>query len=738
MDSESSPLLVRQRPISNIRAVLSESHRSRSAPCHTSCLECVSEDYNNQPNNESPPMSSNSSTSTASHSVVKTTTFPKNKSLKLWDVLPYYLPCFSWLPSYDLRKFFGDFIAGVSLASFQIPLAMSYATSIAHVEPLCGLYALAFTPFFYAIFGSVPQMIVGPESAISLVVGQAIEPMIRHDPSLSSLDLCVIITFISGVVLFTFGVFRFGFLDNVLSRAFLRGFISAVGVIMVINSLIVELKLKKVFDDAPSHYHSPFEKVLFLIKYAPANYHLPTSLLSLCCFLILMSLRLIKKKLLKRFRSLVFFPEILLVVVTVIFFSYNFDLKHRYNIEVVGDIEASVFDKLRNPLSKNKRPFYGDLFSAGFMVAMLGFFESTTASKSLGTAYDLAVSSNRELVALGSLNLIGSLFGALPSFGGYGRSKINAYSGAQTVVSGACMGTITMFTIKFLLKFIRYIPVCVLSVITTVVGLSLLEEAPADLRFHIRCRGYNELISFIITVLTTFFYSVEAGITVGCGYSIIRVIKHSTKSRIQILGKLAGTNKFVNADEYEGKNSTSERRVNPQLEEIEGCLIVRIPEPLTFTNTDDLKTRLNRLELYGSTKTHPAAPRSRDQEMTKYVIFDLHGMTTIDSSAIQILQEIISSYKRRHVHVFLVRVPSARKVRNRFVNSGILEMVESDIHRSLLPSAQQMLTSSPYFETIEEALRIVDELELRAASHLDTLSVCNSIISRTFVNSSMV
>ena len=59
---------------------------------------------------------------------------------RVFETVPYYLPCFSWLPEYTFNKLWGDIIAGISLASFQIPLALSYTTSIAHVPPLCGLY----------------------------------------------------------------------------------------------------------------------------------------------------------------------------------------------------------------------------------------------------------------------------------------------------------------------------------------------------------------------------------------------------------------------------------------------------------------------------------------------------------------------------------------------------------------------------------------------------------------------
>lgn len=115
------------------------------------------------------------------------------------------------------------------------------------------------------------------------------------------------------------------------------------------------------------------------------------------------------------------------------------------------------------------------------------------------------------------------------------------------------------------------------------------------------------------------------------------------------------------------------------LEEIEGCLIIKIPEPLTFTNSSDLRTRLQRVEMYGSTKAHPALKRSRSPAMTKYIIFDLHGMTDIDSSAAKILTELLTSYKRRNIHSFFVRVNKNARLRIRLRKTGIVQMLLDDL-----------------------------------------------------------
>ncbi|SCU82916.1 LAMI_0C01354g1_1 [Lachancea mirantina] len=636
----------------------------------------------------------------------------------LWDRSKYYFPCLGWIPHYTMSKLMGDLVAGMTLASFQIPLAMSFSTSIAHTPPTTGLNSLVVAPIVYALFGTVPQMVVGPESAISLVVGQAIERARKHHENYNATDACVVLSFIGGVCLFLSGALRFGFLDNVLSRALLRGFISAVSLVMILNSLVSELKLEKVLADTPEHYHSPFQKILFLIEYAPKNYHVPTAVLSFACIGALFFLKYTKRAMMRKFRWAVFFPDILLVVIVTIFVSSTMDLKRKFGIDVVGDFDADGISELKNPLSKARRSMYSDLVYPAFMAAILGFFESTIASKSLASAFDFDVSSNRELIALGSTNMVCSLVAGLPSFGGYGRSKVNAYSGGKTVVSGVAMGFFTLLTMRFLLEYIKNIPMGCLSAITTVIGFSLIEESPADIVFYWKCKGYQELGIFAVTLLTTFAFSVEVGITVGCLFSLIRVIKLSGRSGIQILGRVAGTDQFVNADDY-FREMFRNRPDLPPLEQTEGCLIVKIPEPLFFTNAEDLKSKLNRLELHGSLRTHPASPQFLGKSMTRRVVLDMNGMTSIDASAAQVLHEIVTSFQKRYVRVFLARVPITQGVREMLISAGIAEIAQRN-HDANTGVAE----NSWSFENIQDALRAGDSYE-----NVDLYSTCGSLTS---------
>lgn len=404
--------------------------------------------------------------------------------------------------------------------------------------------------------------------------------------------------------------------------------------------------------------------------------------------------RELKKRLQPRFPNVAFVPDRFLVVVlsAVLTWQLRWD---KLGLEILGEVKSTSGSPFEFswPFQTSHMKHIREAMGTSFLIALLGFFESSVAAKSLGGGEEtedgikgIQLSANRELVALGVANLVGSLFNALPAFGGYGRSKVNASTGGKTPMSSIFLSIITIFCVMFLLPAFYYLPVslrtrlcihcslllqkAVLSSMITVVAWSLIEEAPHDIAFFIKIRGYTELGLMLIIFAATIFYSLTLGIAIGVGLSILSVIKHSTRPRIQILGRIPGTSRFENAEDDPDR-----------LEFIDGCLIVKIPEPLTFANTGDLKNRLRRLELYGTTSAHPALPRVRAEEHNRNIIFDIHGVTGLDGSGTQVLEEIVRDYRDRGVRVFFSRGPAeGSAIYELFRRSGILETAGGSTH----------------------------------------------------------
>ena len=186
--------------------------------------------------------------------------------------LAYYIPFVNWVSQYKWAYLQGDIIAALTMASFYIPMSLSYASNLGHVPPINGLYSFVFNPLIYAFLGTCPQMVVGPEAAGSLLVGTVVRTSVDLGHSgdadeIMNARIAGVVTGMAGAVIFIAGLARLGFLDSVLSRPFLRGFISAIGFVILIEQLIPEMGLSDRAKEVGGVSHgSTIDKMMFLFK----------------------------------------------------------------------------------------------------------------------------------------------------------------------------------------------------------------------------------------------------------------------------------------------------------------------------------------------------------------------------------------------------------------------------------------------------------------------------------------
>ncbi|KYK58327.1 hypothetical protein DCS_05340 [Drechmeria coniospora] len=611
--------------------------------------------------------------------------------------LAYYIPFFNWITQYRVSFVKGDVIAALTMASFYLPMALSLAANLAHVPPIHGLYSFVFNPFIYAILGSCPQMVVGPEAAGSLLVGTVVQQSVDsgadgEDDGLLHGQICGVVAGMAGAMVLIAGLVRLGFLDSVLSKPFLRGFISAIGFVIAVDQLIPELGLVELAEEQGVSHGSSVDKIMFMVANA-GKMHRLTFAIAAISFVVIMICRELKRRLEGRFPSVAFIPDRFIVVVASAILCAHFRWD-KHGVAILGTVQSATGNlfAFRWPLQLAHMRHIRAAMSTSFLIALLGFFESSVAAKSLGgtgAIQGVELSANREMIALGVANLVGASFMSLPAFGGYGRSKVNKSTGGKTPMSSIFLSLISLLSVIFLLPHFYFLPKPVLSSMISVVAWSLIEEAPHDIAFFVHIRGWRELLLMAIIFLSTIFYSLTLGMALGVGISILLVIKHSTRPRIQILGRIPGTNRFENAESD-----------HPSLEFIEGCLIVKIPEPLTFANTGELKSRLRRLELYGTSQAHPALPRIRSHESNRNIIFDIHGVTSMDGSGTQVLEEIVRDYRQRGVRVFFSRPPSRRdhSVWKLMERSGIVALCGGESH--FVMDVEEALRWTEYEESI--------------------------------------
>ncbi len=182
--------------------------------------------------------------------------------------------------------------------------------------------------------------------------------------------------------------------------------------------------------------------------------------------------RQLKKHIQPRYPTVAYIPDRFIVVVLSAVFTWRFGWDKR-GLQILGNVESSTGRPFpfRWPLQPSHMHHVRESMSTSFLIALLGFFESSVAAKSLGGGegrhgqgiQGMSLSANRELVALGVANIVGGCFMALPAFGGYGRSKVNASTGGKTPMSSILLSLITVICVLFLLPYFYYLPVSFLD-----------------------------------------------------------------------------------------------------------------------------------------------------------------------------------------------------------------------------------------------------------------------------------
>jgi MFS superfamily sulfate permease-like transporter len=357
-------------------------------------------------------------------------------------------------------------------------------------------------------------------------------------------------------------------------------------------------------------------------------------------------------------------PDRLLAIVVTTVICWKLRLDER-GLEILGALGTSGPKLPQFYFPFDKWQYIEMVFTTGFLAAMLGFFESSVTARSIrpekNVLENTSLSANRELIALGTANILGGCFTTLPAFGGFGRSKLNVQAGGLTPMASVLLSTISILCVFFVLPSLYFVPKAVLSAMASAVGISMMEEVPHDLRFFLRVRGWQELTLMALVFLGTACYSMALGIAIGILVTLFTLVRHSTKSRIQILGRIPGT-----------KHVFEDAELAPEGDQFDQCLIVRIAEPLTFANSGDLRTRLRRLEMYGTHDAHPSRPRVRAED--EILIFDVQGLTAIDACATQVLTEIVEEWTRNGAQVIFCRLKQTH-VMEIFRRSGIVDTI---------------------------------------------------------------
>ncbi|KXS21961.1 hypothetical protein M427DRAFT_27490 [Gonapodya prolifera JEL478] len=479
----------------------------------------------------------------------------------MWVRLRYYVPIFRWLPLYSFANFRSDLIAGVTVAFLLIPGAISYAAGMLRVPPVYGLYTGVWPLLVYTVFGTSKQLSCGPDAIVSILSGSIIheylsspsvappgytsppEPHLFENPSTdphpaldpqlaTRLETIATLTLLVGLFTFFLGFFRLGFLDSILSKPMIRGFVLALATLIMIEQAPGMLGIDKAaLEPEPINNEpyepTPFQKLSALLSHLGLA-HTPTFTVSVVTVTVLLIARKIKHSI-KRLQLL---PEVLIIMIAATYLSWQQGWSEA-GIPVLGPAKGGLVA----PTFPNLRPgAVRGLTTPAILVSIIGFVEAITASKHLAAHHNEPLRPNRELVALGMNNIVGSALGTFPSFGSLPRSMVNDRAGARTQMAGLVTAVVVLLTCFFAMPLLTPLPQCVLSSVIFVVASDLLEVD--ELAFLVRVRGWSDLGMAAGTFLATTLVGVESGTIISIAASLLLVVRETAGVSIEVMGRV--------------------------------------------------------------------------------------------------------------------------------------------------------------------------------------------------------
>lgn len=525
------------------------------------------------------------------------------------------------LLAYQPVWLWGDALAGLTVAAYLIPQCMAYG-ELAGVEPVAGLWAIIPPMVLYTLFGSSPQLSVGPESTTAVMTVVAIAPLAAADGS-NYATLAALSALIVGI-LCIFGYFaRLGFLADLLSKPILIGYMAGVAVIMIAGQLSkisgIPIEADTIWGEIQGFF-AHLDRV-----------HPPTLFLSA---LVLVFLFLIQSRFPKA-------PGPLIAVLLATIAVALFDLNHK-GVVVVGEIPAGL-PHLAIP--NVSRAEILSLIASSAGIAVVGYSDNVLTARAFANRNRYEIDANQELLALGVSNLGSGLMQGFPVSSSGSRTVIGDSLGSKTQLFSLVALVVLIIVLLFLRPLLALFPTAALGAIVIFAATKLIEVSEFLRLQRFRRTEFALAVTTTIAVLAT---DILVGVVVAIALSVIDLFARVARPHDAVLGTIPGLAGLHDIEDWEGATT------------IPGLVVYRYDAPLCFANAANFKERV-------------LAALAAEPTPVEWLVLNAEAMAEIDITAADLLAELHQEMADRGITLAMARVK--QDLYAQLKRSGLLKQI---------------------------------------------------------------
>lgn len=399
---------------------------------------------------------------------------------------------------FDFSNLKGDFFGGITAGIVALPLALAFGEQT-ELGAIAGLYGAIAIGILAALFGGTPTQISGPTAPMTVVSTVVIMDAIEYAGGLEQAFPIIIATFfLAGLIEMLLGIFRVGKYIKYIPYPVVSGFMSGIGVIIVISQIFP-------FFGSGSPAGGSLGVVTGLGEIPAIFNGYSVAVASITIAIIYLFPRITKAV-----------PSTLVALVAVsaaAFFILTNGQVSVINDSTVGGVPTglpavhldffSVFTQTDHLML-----VFEFAFTLGALGAIDSLLTSIVADNMTKTKHD----SDQELVGQGIGNMGAALIGGLPGAGATMRTVINAQSGGKTKISGIIAGLLLLAILLGLGPLVGNIPNAVLAGILITVGIGIIDYKGFK---HIRTIPRTDAIVMITVLVLTVFVGLLEAVAIG-------------------------------------------------------------------------------------------------------------------------------------------------------------------------------------------------------------------------------
>lgn len=402
------------------------------------------------------------------------------------------------------RNLKGDIFGGVTAAVIALPMALAFGVA-SGAGAVAGLWGAVLVGFFAALFGGTPTLISEPTGPMTVVMTAVIANLTAADPE-NGMAMAFTVVMMAGIFQIIFGALRLGKYVTMMPYTVISGFMSGIGVILVI------LQLAPFLGQA-----SPAGGVVGTLRSIPdliANMQPAETVLAVVTVAIIWFMP-------SRFKKIVPPQLVALIVGTVL----SLMLFPGIDIRRIGEIPAG-FPALQVPtFSPDQLQL---MFVDAAVLGMLGCIDALLTSLVADSLTRTEHDSNKELIGQGLGNLASGLFGGIAGAGATMGTVVNIQTGGRTALSGLTRAGVLLVVILGAANLAAMIPLAVLAGIALKVGIDIIDWGFLKRAHKVSVKG--ALIMYGVIILTVLVDLIAA---VGIGVFVANILTIERMSNLQ-------------------------------------------------------------------------------------------------------------------------------------------------------------------------------------------------------------